>query len=126
MSDTAPKIEVLKPGHQTTEYKTTKMTMILCILTGLVGIITTYLPQFMEGMAQDGKTYAVAGITLTITSIIGAVLKAMGYDAGRVKLKAPAIAATTEAARALVAQAAAAKARADADKAKADGADSSP
>lgn len=79
----------MRPGEQTSEYKQARGAHWIGIIAMLAGLVTAYLPGFMDGMAKDGKAYAIAGIVLAICGLIVKTLTTLGYIKGRNDLKVP-------------------------------------
>lgn len=88
MSD--EKLNIMKEGNQTSEYKVTKWTVILSLLAIICGLVTHNLPGFMESN-PEGFVAQYGGLILSIAGVLGAVLAALGYGGGRVKQKVASI-----------------------------------
>jgi hypothetical protein len=105
----------VKNGSETSEYKVTKWTIILSVIAALVGIVQANLPSIIEKLPEGGKAAAAGGVILAIAGVVGSVLATLGYNAGRVKLKAPLTAITQDALRLQIANLEATKAKTQAD-----------
>lgn len=71
---------VVTPGVETSEYKLTRLIVI-------VGSLVAALGSVLEALASVGLFPRAVGIGLVIVGALTAVLKAMGYESARVKLK---------------------------------------
>ena len=88
---------IIKPGNQTSEYKATKMVVILSILATVVGLVQQYVPGFIEGATEGSSAHKWGGMVLAVAGIIGSVLAILGYGGGRVALKKPGMEITKQA-----------------------------
>jgi len=79
----------MRPGNETSEYKQAKGAGWVGIIAMIVGLLTAYLPGLMDGMAKDGKAYAICGIVLAIGGLVTKTLTTLGYIKGRNDLKVP-------------------------------------
>jgi len=77
----------IKPGIETSEHKQTAWAGYLSIAAMICGMITVYLPQLIETLPGDSQAMTIAGVILTVAGLVGKVLTAMGYNAGRVRIK---------------------------------------
>lgn len=98
-------VKIVKDGKDTSEHKMSMLVILFCILAEIAGGITAVLPQVMDGM-KNGTTLTVMGVVLAVAGLIGKVLTAAGYNAGRVKQKNEALGVMLEQSKALALRAA--------------------
>lgn len=79
----------LRPGNETSEFKMARTGSIVGIIAMLIGAITSILPGLMEGMAQDGKIFAICGVILAVAGLVTKVMVTLGYQKGRENIKVP-------------------------------------
>lgn len=77
----------VKSGVETTEYAEAKSGGVWGIVTTVLGIIVTVLPNFIDKLNEESMVAIIAGAVIAVAGIVQTTLTKLGYIKSRTDVK---------------------------------------